>query len=163
MKRRAIENIMSRMTKFPTLDFDNHCRDWTEAMQIWTQVRASLAGAAVEVDQLFLATEPDRTAEALSRLLILQPREVASLAQALRLDRPERTAERFGVAESLAELPWLPEQHNSFWRICGPMMEAYGYSDDAKYFMDAASQSLVLFKDTQQAEGGEHCGSRNNI
>jgi hypothetical protein len=43
------------------------------------------------------------------------------------------------------------------------MMEAYGYSDDAKYFMDAASQSLVLFKDTQQAEGGEHCGSRNNI
>jgi hypothetical protein len=144
MKRRAIENIMSRMTKFPTLDFDNHCRDWTEAMQIWTQVRASLAGAAVEVDQLFLATEPDRAAEALSRLLILQPREVASLAQALRLDRPERTAERFGVAESLAELPWLPEQHNSFWRICGPMMEAYGYSDDAKYFMDAASQSLVF-------------------
>jgi hypothetical protein len=145
MKRRAIENIMSRMTKFPTLDFDNHCRDWTEAMQSWTQVRASLAGAAVEIDQLFLATQPDRVAEALSRLLILQQGEVASLSQALRLDRPERTAERFGAAASLAELPWLPEQRNSFWRICGQMMDAYGYSDDAEYFKeDAASQGLIF-------------------
>jgi hypothetical protein len=59
MKRRGIENIISRMTKFPALSFEDHCRDWRAAMESWVAIRDALAGAAIEIDQLAMATRPD--------------------------------------------------------------------------------------------------------
>ncbi|MEO8714474.1 MAG: sulfotransferase, partial [Acetobacteraceae bacterium] len=64
MKRRAIENMASRMRKFSGSVFETHCRDWSDGMQLWAKVRGPLAARAQEVDQLTLAREPDKVATA---------------------------------------------------------------------------------------------------
>lgn len=51
-KRRAIENVKSRLKKFPNHNFDYHCSDWAKNMSAWRQIRTQLpASKFVEIDQ----------------------------------------------------------------------------------------------------------------
>jgi hypothetical protein len=51
-RRRGIENIMSRMVKFPNRDFDYHCKDWAANMQAWRSVSNRLdPSRIIEIDQ----------------------------------------------------------------------------------------------------------------
>jgi hypothetical protein len=146
MKRRGIENIISRMTKFPTVSFEDHCHDWARTMESWMTVRDSLKGVAIEIDQLFLATRPEDAARGVADLLGLLPAELSGLAQDLRLDHPERTAEHFGSVTTFNLSPWSAEQRDAFMRICGRTMDFYGYSMDDKYYLpghDGLGLSLV--------------------
>src|SRR3954469_5424274 len=51
-KRRAIENIVSRLKKFSQHNFEYHCRDWARNMQAWRIMRDNVPKASrLEVDQ----------------------------------------------------------------------------------------------------------------
>jgi hypothetical protein len=65
LKRRGLENLLSRTRKFPGFPFDDQCLGWTACMEAWRAVRDGLAGRALELDQHFLARYPDRSAEAI--------------------------------------------------------------------------------------------------
>ncbi len=78
MKRRAVENIASRMRKFD-VDFAHNCREWATIMEAWLSVREQLAGAALELDQLDIARAPDESAERLAGLLGLSATEQPEL------------------------------------------------------------------------------------
>jgi hypothetical protein len=134
MRRRAIENLASRGRKFPKEGFDNACRRWADCLAAWEQVRGGLGGRAVEVDWLLMAREPARVAEAVGRLLDLDPDEQRRFRQALQVDLPERTSDRF--AEVLDGLPpdMDAEQQRLFTAISLPWMERAGYDTTARYW-----------------------------
>ena len=67
MKRRVIENLLSRRRKFPHGTTENHYSDWAAVMTAWLAVREKLGGAALEIDH---------------RQLVVDPQEVASLIAA---------------------------------------------------------------------------------
>jgi hypothetical protein len=144
MKRRGIENVVSRMRKFREADFEDHCRDWAAGMQAWTVARDTLTGAAVEIDQLYLSNHPHEVAATLAPFLLLQPEEVIRLGHALATDRPERTTEYFSSAIPSDKLDWTPRQRDLFDKLCGPMMVAYGYGTGEEYYMRGREGSLLV-------------------
>src|ERR1700691_4163884 len=77
-KRRAIENILSRTRKFPSVPFKDHCASWSEAMSAWRSVRDG-GVQAIEVDQFDLAHHPAREAERLGAFLDLSRNNVTNL------------------------------------------------------------------------------------
>src|SRR5208283_5389393 len=51
-KRRGIENVVSRVSKFWAHDFEYHCADWAKNMAAWRETRERIpADAYLEVDQ----------------------------------------------------------------------------------------------------------------
>ena len=70
MKRRGIENLMSRLRKFPdTITFHTHCADWAESMEVWEKVRTQLGRSSIEVDQRHMLSESDAVADVSDTIL----------------------------------------------------------------------------------------------
>jgi len=134
MKRRALENVSSRLSKFPTISFRQHCKDWARSMNAWLLVRDLLGGAAIEVEQLAIAQAPERSAEALGRFLDLPDHAVKRLAKSFSEDRPEQTTREFAPVMQIDRLGWTDAMITEFRAVCGPMMAAYGYSYTDRYF-----------------------------
>ncbi len=134
-KRRALENITSRLLKFPNLNFEYHCQDWARNMAAWRRIKEQLPGlAAIEVDQRDISIAPAMVAEHIARLLQMTPQQGAVLLQTFTGERPQQTAP--GTADrvlSLDELPWDAAQREVFHRVCDPEMHAEGYTTDATY------------------------------
>lgn len=135
-KRRAIENIMSRVKKFPGLTFKYHCADWARTMAVWRASRERLAPETyVEIDQQSILQEPDAAAEAIARLLGLEQPSRAALARTFRTNRPQET-ER-GSAQRLYGLEqtgWTKEQIEIFLGQCQEEMDAFHYTNDNTYW-----------------------------
>jgi|SRR6516162_7911118 hypothetical protein len=133
MKRRGLENVMSRLRKFPTARFDGSCRRWASIMAEWRTVRASVPGKSLEIDQRTLLDKSDTAAELAGAFLDLGDPEVEALALQLRDLRPEVTDPTARVLDDVSETGWSSEQIAAFRVICGPEMEAYGYTYDGRY------------------------------
>ncbi|MCI4677344.1 sulfotransferase [Rhodoblastus acidophilus] len=137
-KRRAIENIVSRLKKFPGHNFEYHCRDWARNMEAWRLMRDKIPrDKYVEVDQQDLIRDPTTAAAAIGHLLDLADANVAAMTQAFQKDRPQET--EAGTARrvlALADL-WDEPRRALFERLCGPEMKAYGYSFDESYWEGA--------------------------
>jgi hypothetical protein len=143
MKRRGIENIMSRQRKF-AYDFSQNCREWKMAMEAWLGVREMVAGAALELDQHFMATNPGEAAAAIGGLLALSATDTGRLGVALGTLRPQRTGKAFTETLSLAETGWSATEMQIFDEICGSVMAKYGYSMTAAYYkIQAGPQGVV--------------------
>jgi hypothetical protein len=136
MKRRGIENVASRLRKFPAIPFEDHCRDWTLVMQSWLATRAALSGASIEIDQIELATSPEEIGAILAPLLLLGHQETKDFVQALKLDRPERTSSNFATPESFDSVNWTEHQKRVFLEICGSLMQTFGYGTAVDYFIN---------------------------
>jgi hypothetical protein len=137
LKRRALENIDSRMRKFPTLDFAQHCEDWSRTMTAWIAVRDRLTHAAVEIEQLSMARSPAIVGQEISRFLQLAPDASRRFIEALSVDQPERTAADFAAIASLDRMGWSEQQVAIFAKICAEPMAAFGYTSDARYHLTA--------------------------
>jgi hypothetical protein len=133
MKRRGLENIMSRLRKFSTAQFEGSCRRWAEIMAEWRKVRSTIPGKFLELDQRTLLHDPDGSALQVGTLLGLPATEIDALATQLRVLRPEVTDSPERVISHIDETAWSSEMIETFRRMCGPEMEAYGYTYDARY------------------------------
>lgn len=143
MRRRALENLRSRAIKFPTITFEDHCRDWADSLSEWRRVVPSLAGNALEIDQHVLAREPERVAGELAIMLGLPHTERIRLAETLRDGWPERTAADVEQPLSLAGIGWTSAQRRTFERTCGDVMRAYGYADNEAYYLEGAAAAAL--------------------
>lgn len=144
MRRRALENLASRGRKFPKEGFGLACRRWADSLRAWDTVRAGLTGRALEVDWLLMARQPAQVAEAVAGLLDLDAEEARRLRQALQVDLPERTSDRF--AEVLDGLPadMDAEQRLAFEDIALPWMDRCGYAMDASYWRPGSEQRALV-------------------
>jgi hypothetical protein len=144
LKRRAFENLNSRIRKF-SMPFEAHCMAWAGCMDAWLTIRAQLAGRALQLDQQFVARRPESAADAIGTLLALEAAEVQKLASLLAQHERERTGSNALQTYDAAALGWTAEQWSIFDRVCGPVMEAYGYSRDANYWLSGmAAQSCLM-------------------
>lgn len=142
-KRRGLENVLSRMRKFPGYDFEYHCRDWAANMSAWREIRMLLStDSFIEVDQQDMIQRPEAVAASLCHFLHLDSSEL--IESTLRLTRPQQSesqsAERI---VSLDDVNWSHEQLIVFGRYCAAEMEAYGYSIDNRYRADSGESFHV--------------------
>ena len=69
-KRRGIENVISRVKKFPGESFENHCAGWAGTMRVWRKVRELLPpGCFIEIEQRDMIEKPEVTAQSLCAFL----------------------------------------------------------------------------------------------
>ena len=146
MKRRAIENIQSRIRKFPQGAFETHCRDWAASMTAWQSIRSQLSGHSIEIDQFSLASEPAMVANALSPFLMLQPQELKLLKSSLKTDQPERTSNNFAALD-IDDLNWSTAERDVFTEICGAIMSDFGYSTTESYFLPGKEMEGILMSE----------------
>jgi Sulfotransferase family len=144
LKRRGLENLLSRTQKFQGFPFEDQCLGWTACMEAWRAVRDGLAGRALELDQHFLARYPERSAEAIGQLLALESQQTRELARKLKHLQPERTSENVFDTTAASKVPWDPAQWAVFNRVCGPTMAAYGYSQEDEYYAPGAEDRSCL-------------------
>jgi len=143
MKRRGIENILSRQIKFPGISFKTHCIEWASAMAAWCSVRQRLSGAAIEVDQSYLAEHPNAAGTQLGQFLGLDQQEIDRVSQFLSSERPQRTAASRATAVSTADVGWDAATWNAFEDICGESMHAFHYGFGRDYFESAPFNESV--------------------
>ncbi len=142
LKRRVIENILSRRRKFPADTLENHYLDWVDVLSAWLQVRGGLGAAAMEVDQLDLAQQDGAqqdgaqhgggAAAAIARFLELPEDAAGRFRAALATDRPEQTGE-LGAIGTLDGLALPLGGRRELVAACARVMSAYGYSYGTGY------------------------------
>jgi hypothetical protein len=134
-KRRAIENIFSRLRKFPSLNFEYHCADWARNMATWRQIRAKVADLrAIDVDQREISVRPAETAARTTAFLGLGGKATARMTAIFEDNRPQQTESgSAGRVLTLETTGWNEEQVRIFHMHCDTEMAAFGYSTDDQY------------------------------
>jgi hypothetical protein len=134
-KRRGIENITSRVKKFPGQPFEYHCSDWARNMATWRTIRQQLPpGCFIEVEQRDMIQQPERTARSLCAFLHVDESAVPAACKVMSTHRPQESAK--GTASktlSLAESGWTAEQTETFLKHCESEMKEFGYTMDEHY------------------------------
>ncbi len=135
-RRRAIENIASRVKKFPEHSFEYHCRDWARNMATWRRIRPQLPESARrEVDQQDMIQRPEAVVEELIGFLDLDPDRRAAMVQTLQQNRPQQTEQGSAARiHSLISTGWAPQQAELFLKVCEEELDAYGYSLTDSYW-----------------------------
>jgi len=113
-------------------------------MQSWRAMRDKVPqDSRLEVDQQEMIRDSAAAAERLAAFLDLSDEHRRKLEALLARNRPQQTSA--GTAErvlSLSEI-WDEPSRSLFRAICGPEMEAFGYSFDENYWSAAASPAAA--------------------
>jgi hypothetical protein len=134
-KRRGIENVTSRLKKFPGHGFDYHCKDWAKNMAAWRAVRDHLGESGIEIDQQEIIRSPHDVAAKLAIFLNAGEQARDRIQQTFLEDRPQETT--VGSASRVIDLDetgWTSEQRDTFLRLCYSEMEAFHYSTGRSYW-----------------------------
>jgi len=134
MKRRVIENVLSRQRKFPHESAEMHYLDWIAVMTAWLDVREQLAETAFELEHRDLVLDPDAAAARISEFLQMPDGSAARFREYLRTNRPEQTDESFGAIYSLDRLDFSDSEKEALVAKCDPLMVALGYSYSSSYY-----------------------------
>lgn len=135
MKRRGIENIVSRMRKFTHYSFQEHCRDWANIMSLWASSRPIVEGRYIELDQYDMLNNPAKVAQDVAIVLGLSPPQQTKLFSLISSGRHERSAGN-PVLGGLEAAGWDNDQKEQFVQLCSAEMDRYGYSLDSSYFKE---------------------------
>ena len=128
-QRRGIENVLSRMSKFPQVPFWYHCRSWATTVSAWHETRAKLGSSWIEVRQERMALEPALVAAELARFLGLDETQRAGLQKSLAVDRPEQSRPAGEAHElTMQEAGWDPGLQGVFVTECADAMQLAGYT-----------------------------------
>ena len=134
MKRRVIENVLSRQRKFPEDTTEHHYSDWAAVMTAWLAVRGKLGHAIMEIEHRQLVLCPDAVASSIVSFLQLPEAAAARFSRYLTNGRPEQTDENFGATYSFDRLGLSDKDARRMTLVCDPIMSAFGYSYDESYF-----------------------------
>jgi Sulfotransferase family len=137
MKRRVIENVLSRQRKFPHDTTDMHYSDWVAVMSAWLAVRTQLVGAALEIEHRHLVLDPCGVASEISDFLQMRDEPSARLSRFLGNQHPEQTDDNFGAVYNLEQLGLSEDEAKRMIAKCDPLMAAYGYSYSESYFYES--------------------------
>lgn len=135
-KRRALENIVSRVRKFKHLDFKENCTRWAISMDLWNKMKHHIPeNQRIEIDQYDMSVEPEATGKRLSDFLGFGNKEADGMAKLFRESRVEFTGGNEKNIKGLDELGWTPEQIDLYVHICRDLNRTSGYSEDSSYYL----------------------------
>jgi hypothetical protein len=139
-KRRAIENIVSRLKKFPNFSFEYHCANWAKNMSSWRNVTPNFPPSHfIEIDQQDMLQEPEMVAASLCDFVRGDVALWPKAAKLLRSSRPQQTQEGSAArVYTLDSTGWSDQQKNIFQSLCGAEMKYFGYTNDENYRERAA-------------------------
>lgn len=138
VKRRGIENVVSRLKKFPEVDFKSHCSQWKNCMNAWDWVKGGLVNK-IEVDQFDVLTQPVLVAKRLGDFLDLPSVQISALERHFSSDKPEQTRSVSHSALSINNVNWNNEQKSFFIQHCAENLERWGYSQDESYYLNSVA------------------------
>jgi hypothetical protein len=135
VKRRGIENVISRMKKFPDDSFESHCAGWAGSMAAWRRIRQQLPqGCFIEVEQQDMIHRPEPTVRSLCAFLQVDEGVVAAACKVMSVPGPQESEKDSASRTlSLAESGWTVEQTEVFLKHCESEMKQFGYTMDARY------------------------------
>lgn len=134
-KRRGIENIISRLKKFPGHNFEYHCRDWAKNMSAWRLIKEQIGRRAMEIDQQEIVSSPGETADKLAGFLNAEPEVRARMTKTFTDDRPQQSNDGSAARRaSLETVSWSTADKDMFLELCGPEMELARYSLGLDYW-----------------------------
>ncbi|WP_153913455.1 sulfotransferase [Shewanella sp. TC10] len=145
-KRRGMENIQSRLIKFPKVKFEQHAKQWRQSFVVWRKTKQKITQSLkhtqwfIEVDQFNMACMPESVANEVTALVDLKPRQHNILFKQLASDdKPEQTSKSASRSKSLADFGWTDAQVLQFKDVCSKEMKLQNYSFDEKYFLESQS------------------------
>jgi hypothetical protein len=149
-KRRPMENIESRLKKFPHMSFAEHCSDLKYILNTWAIMRETLDNW-LEIDQYDLITEPVKTAKTVSRFLKFDSGAEGAFLGTILNTHPERTASSY-TPRRFSELNW-PQTHKSdFAADFDALMKQFGYDYENYYAREGASTGARAFRSHREAD-----------
>ncbi len=135
-RRRALENVVSRLRKFPQVEFESHCKQWSGCMTVWGQVKPTLR-RVLEIDQIDMICQPERVAAELAGFLGLSAEQQSHLTERYTRGRPkQRRAARESVALDINTLDWSSAQKACFRLHCAANLDQWGYSETNSYYQE---------------------------
>jgi hypothetical protein len=135
LKRRPVENIVSRQKKFPNRAFEKHVQQWVTSMQYWLASKRKISPERyIEIDQYDIAMNPENVALRLQKFLNLNDKQGKAVAKILTKSRPEFTGGDESAVKSLEELEWTPAEKEFFKKHCGSIVEDFGWTLGNKYY-----------------------------
>ncbi|MGQ0672768.1 MAG: sulfotransferase [Hyphomicrobium sp.] len=132
MTRRGIENVASRLRKWPSISFQQHCQSWADDIETSLKVM-SQGGKSVRIDQHQIAHEPNRVCEIISGFLKLEDEQSKNLRLRLAGANPEVTQADYRPL-NLESSGWGANEIAIFRDICSKSMANAGYSFDQTYW-----------------------------
>lgn len=140
-KRRAIENVVSRVEKFKGMTFKEHLTGWVKCFEEWKISKTAITSLLkrdcwnVEVDQYTILNKPEYAAKHVADGLNLSPSLVDAFAHVFSSKRPESKDATVKPVISLESVNWDEEQRSLFIKLCSKTMAEQGYSLDESYFI----------------------------
>lgn len=139
-KRRAIENVASRLEKFKGMTFTEHLAGWVKCFEEWKISKSTITLLLkrdcwyVEIDQYTILNEPEKAAKYIAHGLKSSSNLVEDFAHIFSSKRPESKGAKVKPVISLRSVNWSEEQKSLFIKLCSTTMAEQGYSLDESYF-----------------------------
>lgn len=132
LKRRPIENLLSRRQKFQ-YSFEANCLEWAECMKAWIEVRNRLCQSSIVLDHYGMLADPAMFSSEVGTFLGLSDTETRRIETTLTLKRPQQSNQTYTNA-SLENLDLNPSEMKYFLATCGDLMNIFSYSYDSSYY-----------------------------
>jgi len=139
--RRALENVASRLRKWPSVPFTAHCQEWVAIMKTWRSLRSTLPSQQwFEVDQLDIAKHSKEIACRLGKWLNLGEAQVKAMHACFSEQRASMINGSFPKRVlDIEQIEWPNQQKQEFLKICHSEMQEWSYTLDASYSIDHQS------------------------
>jgi hypothetical protein len=132
--RRHLDNVQSKIKKFPSRNLEQHCREWAECNMAWLRSKEKLDGNFVDFDFYDLVTDTDAIVKRIGKYLDLKEEDVAAFTAYLVSQRPQANADRdLTQFLKLSEVDWTDDEKQAFIDICGPVGQLLGYGMEDYY------------------------------
>lgn len=129
--RRHLDNIQSKVKKFPDKSLENHAREWTDCHQAWFAARNTLEAQGqdfLEINFYEMAADPAGAAKKIGDYLELDDAEVTYVESYLLSQRPQANKDRdLTQFLKLSELPWDDADKRRFVEITSHVGSTLGY------------------------------------
>lgn len=141
-KRRGIENLISRLKKFPHVPFEKHCIMWKDCMESWLIVKDQLKDCSIEIEQRDIALHPSDTAQKIGTFLNLEQTKINKIAHIFKTQRPQYTGGQENIEPiSIDQTGWTKEQIKIFRKHCTEVSKKFGYSETSSYYLNTLSNN----------------------
>lgn len=135
--RRHLDNIQSKVKKFPDKSLENHAREWTDCHQAWFAARQKLEEQGqdfLEINFHEMAADPAEAANKIGDYLELNTEEIAHIETYLQSQRPQAKQDRdLTQFLKLSELHWSDADKSRFVEITSHVGRTLGYGLEQYY------------------------------
>lgn len=135
--RRHLDNIQSKVKKFPDKSLENHAREWTDCHQAWFAARQILTDRGqdfLEVNFYEMAEDPSGAAEKIGAYLGFEAEEIAYVESYLQSQRPQANKDRdLTKFLKLSDLEWSEADKRRFLEITAHVGRTLGYGLERYY------------------------------